>query len=235
MKKIIISLTLLLGAFCALAQTNAPKATVNSVVIDSSGMKYPAMIWQRMIQSGEYWLKPLQPSKQDTPFLLVQFTEEQKNVYYARLPKPAESTFFKTGQVIKPFNIRDINGKKIAAKDWAGKTLVFNYWFIGCPPCRAEIPDLNRLALKYKNDPNVIFVGFALDDTEDIEEFVKKNPFAYKLVANADDEAHKFNINLYPTNLVIDKEGKVRFHYVSYVANGPYWMDKTIKEIASGM
>lgn len=235
MKKFILSLTLLFAMVGAIAQTAAPKPTAASVVIDSSGMKYPAFLWQRMLQTGDYWLKPLDPSKQDTPFLLVEYTVEQKNAYFARLPKPAESTFFKTGQVIKPFKIRDINGKKLEAKDWAGKTLVFNYWFIGCPPCRAEIPELNRLALKYKDDPDVIFVAFALDGASEVEDFVKTNPFAYRLVTNADDYAHLFNIHLYPTNVVIDKEGKVRLHYVSSVANGPYWMDKTIQEIKKGM
>jgi thiol-disulfide isomerase/thioredoxin len=235
MKKLIISLALLLAAFFVQAQTAAPKPTMASVVIDSSGMKYPPFLWQRMVQSGDYWLKPLQPSKQDTPFLLVQYTQEQKEYWWARMPKPAESTNFKTGQVIKPFKIRDINGKKLEAKDWAGKTLVFNYWFIGCPPCRAEIPELNRLALKYKDDPNVVFVAFALDGVTEVEDFVKTNPFAYRLVANADDYAHEYNIHLYPTNVVIDKEGKVRLHYVSYVANGPYWMNKTIQEIKNGL
>lgn len=235
MKKLIISLALLLAAFCVQAQTATPKPTINSVVIDSSGMKYPAFLWQKMLQSGDYWLKPLEPSKQDTPFLLVEYTEEQKNAYFARLPKPAESTNFKTGQVIKPFKIRDINGKKLEAKDWAGKTLVFNYWFIGCPPCRAEIPELNRLALKYKDDPNVVFVAFALDGVSEVEDFVKTNPFAYRLVANAADYAHQFNIHLYPTSVVIDKEGKVRFHYVSFVANGPYWINKNIQEIEKGL
>jgi thiol-disulfide isomerase/thioredoxin len=235
MKRSVIFFCLLLTAFFTHAQTAAPKATVTSVIIDSSGMKYPAMLWQQMVRSGDYWLKAVDASKQDTPFLLVKYTQEQKEYWFARMPKPAESTFFKTGQVIKPFKIKDINGKKIEAKDWAGKTLVFNYWFIGCPPCRAEIPELNRLALKYKEDPNVIFVGFALDGASDIEDFVKTHPFGYRLVGGSADYAHQFDIHLYPTNVVIDKEGKVRLHYVSAPANGGYWIDKTIQEIEKGI
>lgn len=146
------------------------------------------------------------------------------------MPRPAESPFFTTGQVIKPFKFKDINGKKIEPKDWAGKTLVFNFWFINCPPCRAEIPELNRLALKYKDDPDVLFVGFALDDSYDIKQFIKKTPFGYRLISDARGFAKEFKVAAYPTNVVIDKEGKVRLHYVSAPFNGGYWIDKTIQE-----
>jgi thiol-disulfide isomerase/thioredoxin len=234
MKKIILLFILTIASFATYAQT-APKPTLTSVVIDSSGMKYPVMLWKKMIDTHDYWLKPIDPNKQDTPFLLVKYTEEQKNYWAERMPKPAESVFFKTGELIKPFKVKDINGKKIEVKDWAGKTIVFNFWFIGCPPCRDEIPELNRLAIKYKDNPNVIFVGFALDDASDIEDFIKKNPFGYRLVSNAGDYAHKFGINLYPTNVVIDKEGKVRLHYVSAPFNGGHWIDKTIKESEKGI
>ncbi|MCC8426931.1 hypothetical protein [Mucilaginibacter sp. UR6-11] len=142
MKKMILSFTLiLLTAFGMRAQTPPPKATQISVVVDSSGMKYPYMLWRKMVQSGDYWLKPVNAAKDDTPFLLVKYTDEQKAYWFARMPKPAESTFFKTGQVIKPFKIKDIHGKKIEAKDWAGKTLVFNFWFIGCRPAARKYPN----------------------------------------------------------------------------------------------
>jgi thiol-disulfide isomerase/thioredoxin len=237
MKKLLIVFVLLLTAAGASAQISGarPTANINSVVVDSAGMRYAYVVWQRLVQSGEYWLKPVDSKKENTPFIIIKFTDEQKNVYYARLPKPAESTFFTTGQVIKPFKIRDISGKKLEAKDWAGKTLVFNYWFIGCPPCRAEIPELNKLSIKYKDDPNVIFVGFALDDDSDIKDFIKTSPFSYRLVSESQSYANQFKIYLYPTNVVIDKEGKVRLHYVSAPANGPYWIDKTIQESKKGM
>jgi thiol-disulfide isomerase/thioredoxin len=230
MRKLLLSLALLLMVFSVLAQKQMPTPTANSVVIDSSGMKYPAMLWQKMLATNDYWLKPINPANNDTPFLLLKYTEEQKQYWYERMPKPDESPFFKTGEAIKPFKFKDITGKKIEPKDWIGKTLVFNFWFIGCPPCRAEIPELTRIAQKYKNNPNVIFVGFALDEAYDIKEFIKKLPFGYNLVSESQDYAHQFNINMYPTNVVIGKDGKVRLHYVSAPFNGGYWIDKTIQE-----
>jgi len=175
-------------------------------------------------------VRPLNPMQDDTEFLLVKLTEQQKTLLLNRMPKPAESKFFTTGQTLKPFSIKDITGKKVDAKDWAGKTIVINFWFIGCPPCRAEIPELNKLVAKYNNNPNVIFIGIALDDGYPIKDFTKTAPFAYRLVAEGRYYAKLFNINLYPTNVVIDKQGKVRFHSSGYARNTPFWIDKTIQD-----
>jgi thiol-disulfide isomerase/thioredoxin len=103
-----------------------------------------------MTSGGDYWLRAIDPRSPDTEFLLVKYTEQQKSERVARMARPGDSKFFTTGAAIKPFKVRDINGKKIDTKDWAGKTVVLNFWFIGCPPCRAEIPDLNRLALNIR-------------------------------------------------------------------------------------
>ncbi|MFD2148426.1 hypothetical protein [Mucilaginibacter antarcticus] len=95
MKKLLLSLLLLFPVLYAAAQTDAPRATASSVVIDSTGMKYPAMLWQKMLQSNDYWLKPLQPNSKDTPFLLVKYTQQQKDYWSERMPKPEDSPFLK--------------------------------------------------------------------------------------------------------------------------------------------
>lgn len=233
MKKLLLNLLLLLSVSALLAQTPAPRrltVTENSVVKDSSGNVYPMVIWQKLTSTGDYWLRAVNPRDENTEFLLIKRTEQQKAEMISRMARPGDSKFFTTGQTIKPFKIKDLNGNKIEAKDWAGKTVVLNFWFIGCPPCRAEIPDLNKLALKYKDNPNVIFIAVALDQAWEVADFIKKNPLAYHLVGDGRYTAGLFGINLYPTNVVIDKQGKVQLHYSGGYMNGPYWLDKTIQE-----
>jgi thiol-disulfide isomerase/thioredoxin len=240
MKKIITLILLSAIGIAAFAQNTVnvsrPKLDQNSVVKDSSGMIYPYVIWQKMLQSGDYAMKTRfamkdgKPDYNEVEFMIVKQTEQQKMERFAKMGRPADSKFFTTGETIKPFKVHDINGKKVDAKDWAGKTVVLNYWFIGCPPCRAEIPDLNKLALKYKDNPNVIFIAIALDQDYDVSDFIKKNPLAYHVVGDGRDLANMFKIHLYPTNVVIDKQGKVQLHYSGGYQNGPYWLDKTIQE-----
>lgn len=233
MKKYLFAIALFLLVAGTHAQNQTVKRTVslneNTVVKDSSGMIYPYMVWQKMLQSGNFSVKPVNFRDANTEYIIVALTDKQKEERLSRLPKPAESKFFTTGASIRPFKIKDITGKKVEAKDWAGKTVVLNFWFIGCPPCRQEIPELNKIAEKYANNPNVIFIGIALDQEYDISEFIKKSPFNYRLVDDGRYYADIFKINLYPTNVVIDREGKVRFHSSGYAFNTPSWIDKTIQ------
>jgi len=234
MKKQLCALALLLAVFCVNAQSQTVVAKhpldQNSIVQDSSGYRYPYVIWQKLTTSGDYIIRTINPKDENPSYLLVKLSEKEKELRSSRMPKPRESTFFTTGQVLKPFRVKDILGNKVETKDWAGKTVVLNFWFIGCPPCRAEILHLDALAVKYKDDPNVIFIGIALDQDDEVREFIKKSPFGYHLTGDGRYLANKFNINLYPTNVVIDKEGKVKFHSSGYGLNTAYWIEKTIQE-----
>lgn len=68
----------------------------------------------------------------------------------------------------------------------------------------------------YKNNSNVVFASITFDDRKKVDAFLNKHPIKYPIVSNA-GEIHKlFDISLYPTNIVIDKDGK----YYSHVSGG---------------
>ncbi|MDN3581518.1 peroxiredoxin family protein [Mucilaginibacter flavus] len=145
-------------------------------------------------------------------------------------PKPIESEYFKTGQQIRSFSTHDINGNKLSLKELRGKIVVLNFWFIGCPACMDEIPALNEVSAKYKNNPNVVFIAVALDTKSYIKKFLAETPFNYQIIDDGGFYAKTYGIGLYPTNLILDKEGKVAMHWVGDAPSAPYWMTKTIDE-----
>jgi thiol-disulfide isomerase/thioredoxin len=217
------------------AQTNSGKPkrhlTESTIVKDSSGMVYPYVVWKKLVSSGDYRVKAIDPGNDSTGYLIIKLDSAQKDKRMSRLPKPKESIFFTDGEKIASFTARDINGNKIKLKDLEGKVVVLNFWFIGCPPCRKEIPELNEIALNYAGDANVVFIAVALDGKDDIEQFIKTNPFGYHIIDDGRSYANIYGIHLYPTNVILDKEGKVRFHASGYTVNTPYWIKKTIDEL----
>jgi thiol-disulfide isomerase/thioredoxin len=210
--------------------TTTHKLDENSIIRDSSGMQYPYIIWKKMMSTGDYMIKRVGPITDSAIYLITKLTDDEKDLRYNKMPKPAGSPVFTNGDKINSFSANDIDGKKLKLKDLAGKVVVLNFWFIGCPPCRMELPDLNKLALKYANDPNVVFIAIALDQSRDIKEFIKTNPIAYHIIDDGQIYANMYKIHLFPTNVVLNKEGKVIFHSVGYAANTPYWIKKTIEE-----
>jgi thiol-disulfide isomerase/thioredoxin len=220
---------LFLLASASKAQPVAPRLDSTSVVKDSSGMVYPYSIWRKLATSGKYLFRHTSNDEPNT-FLIYQMNQAQREAYLARMPKPRESPNFKTGDDVKLFKARAMDGYKIVPDELAGKTVVVNFWFIGCPPCREEIPELNQVAEQYKNDKDVVFIAIALDKGYDIKQFVKEHPLGYHLIDNGRFFAQKYGVNLYPTNLVIDKHGKVLFHNVGGSNAIGYWLKRSIEE-----
>lgn len=208
----------------------AQKITENSVVKDSSGTVYPAAIWQQLLMKGGHILKAENQNDPKTEFYLVRLSAEEKEARFAKMPAPTESKFFKKGQTLNFGTITDIKGNKIDLKNNGGKITVLNFWFINCPPCKKEIPDLNLLVEKYASD-SIQFVAIALDDKYALEEFLRKMPFDYNIVDDGRYIANRYGVRSYPTHVVIDREGKVYFHTTGLAVNTIYWIEKCIKEL----
>jgi len=233
MLKTLLVISFICGSmFTAVAQAPMPSMPdQNSVVKDADGIVYPYIIWRKLLTSGDYSMRMARKTANDSlTYTLVKRTAAEKDAMYARWPKPAESQYFKIGDAIRPIKDKDIKGVKLDQKSLAGKIIVLNFWFIGCPPCRAEIPELNNLVDSYKDNSDVIFIAIALDEAYEIKDFIKEHPFNYHLVENGRYYAGKYNLNQYPTNIVYDAAGKVVFSSVSNQPSNSYWMKKAINE-----
>ncbi len=210
--------------------TKKLKLTEESIVIDSAGNHLPFVLWKSMITSREYMITP----NADDSWNIHKTTAAEKNhleTLIQTMDKPVPSRSFSNGEAMYKIKTKDINGKTINTKELAGKIVVINYWFVNCPPCRAEIPELNKLVADYKNDSSVVFIGIALDNTDAIKEFLLDIPFDYQLVPDGRELNHSYDVNRYPTNVVIDREGKVYFHTSGFGLNTVYWIKKSIDEI----
>lgn len=213
------------------AQPKKMSLTEKSIVKDSSGMIYPYAIWSKLIQSGNYSLKPVSFNDDNDQFILFELTEKDKEEMIKRTPKPKESTYFVTGSPFGKFKTTDINRNKLNLQEMKGKIVVFNFWFINCPPCKKEIPELNKLVDKYKDRNDVVFIAVALDDKSDLKDFLKTTPFNYTIVDAGRWIAAEIGINTFPTNVVVDQNGIVQFHATGYSLSLPNWIDKTIASL----
>lgn len=169
MKKLLPLIFIFFLPFCLLGQNKVPKVNEESIIIDELGNQYSYTQWRNILMRQEHYLQFRSRENDKDIFVIRKYTEEQKEKRMAAAPKPKSSPSFTEGYAFKYFNMRTLDGQKIKAKDLSGKVLVFNFWFINCPPCRAEIPELNRLVDRYKNDKDVMFLGVALDEKADLE------------------------------------------------------------------
>jgi thiol-disulfide isomerase/thioredoxin len=234
MKKIFLIIIAVIGinAFVAAQTTHTTRRITldkNTVVKDSVGKAMSYTDWNNKLMSGDYNLRRIDPGSDSSAFILYRLTVEEKDKLLQRMDKPAESKFFITGGKMYRFAGTDITGKSIDLDELLGKIVVVNFWFIGCPPCRQEIPELNKIVAAYANDPDVVFVAIALDKKSDIKDFLKTHPYNYHIIPNGGEISGQYNLNLYPTNVVVARDGKVMFHSSGYGINTPYWIKKVIE------
>jgi len=108
------------------------------------------------------------------------------------------------------FETKDIDGAVVRLSDFKGKVVVLNFWYIGCAPCRVEMPGLNTLVDEFRGQ-DVVFLGFALDKAPELKKFLEKNPFRYRIIPDAAEIAKQFGASPYPVHILINKKGEIEF------------------------
>ena len=231
MRYLLFLLMTVLTTLVTEAQSMRLNPNENSVVQDSSGTIFPYLVWHNLMKSGNYKLIPVDPKNVQTTYILAKRSEKEKDEFMNRIARPKESVFFTNGKEISLFKTKDIAGNKIDLKDSKGKIIVLNFWFINCPPCRREIPELNEMVEQFKGNDKVVFMAVALDDKYSIQEFLKTNPFLYSIVDNGRYLTDRYGVKSYPTHLIVDMEGKVYFHTTGLGLNTVHWLKKSINEL----
>ncbi|MDM7890931.1 TlpA family protein disulfide reductase [Curtobacterium caseinilyticum] len=113
------------------------------------------------------------------------------------------------------FTTKDTNGDTVSAKALRGKVVVLNFWYAGCPPCRAEAKYLNQVHDQYADD-DVAFVGVNVRDEEGTAAaFERTFGVDYPTVLDARDGTVQLALsgqiapNAVPATIVLDKQGRV--------------------------
>ncbi|MGI8467252.1 MAG: TlpA family protein disulfide reductase [Pyrinomonadaceae bacterium] len=125
------------------------------------------------------------------------------------------------GKQSSDFTFNLIDESVIAFSGQAGKITVLNFWYVGCKPCMAEIPLLNKIVEKYKDSKDVDFFAVTFIAPEDVngisnlKSFLEKNKFDFQIAVATKSVLDAFKIRAYPQTIVIDKEGKIIFWRLS--------------------
>ncbi|MGN6605264.1 MAG: TlpA family protein disulfide reductase [Ginsengibacter sp.] len=107
------------------------------------------------------------------------------------------------------FSVTASDGKIITADSLKGKVVLINFWASWCPPCRAEMPSLNKLYNDLKNDEHFVFLFINEDENiENARKFISKNNYSIPLYFRLNVPTEIFSGTL-PTTLVLDKQGKI--------------------------
>ncbi len=116
-----------------------------------------------------------------------------------------------SGQKAPDFTLKDINGNPISMSSFKGKVILLNFWATWCPPCRAEIPSMNKLNDILKKKGLVILAVSTDRAVVDVKDFLKKTPVNFTVLVdyNLNVSRSLYKVFMMPTTFLIDKRGVI--------------------------
>lgn len=126
-----------------------------------------------------------------------------------QLSVPAE-TGVSVGKVLVPFALANLEGEKVQVGS-SGKVTVINFWATWCPPCREEMPELNRFSATHRN--TVAFYSVNLQESQGkVKDFMQQNGYTFPVLLDSDGAVGKtFRVAAIPTTLIMDNKGVIVF------------------------
>lgn len=86
------------------------------------------------------------------------------------------------------FKLKDLNGKDVSLSGLKGKRVFLNFWASWCPPCRGEMPDIEKL-YEETNDSDLVITAINLgDDKGTARSFIDKNNYKFKVLLDSDED-----------------------------------------------
>jgi cytochrome c biogenesis protein CcmG/thiol:disulfide interchange protein DsbE len=116
--------------------------------------------------------------------------------------------------------LNDIYGVEHSLSDYEGRVVLVNLWATWCPPCKAEMPNLQNYYVKYRDEGLAVV---AIDDGEpkaDVVSFANEFGLTFPIWLDPTYQAtdHAFKTMNLPSSYVIDRAGKIRLAWVGAIS-----------------
>jgi thiol-disulfide isomerase/thioredoxin/outer membrane protein assembly factor BamD (BamD/ComL family) len=130
------------------------------------------------------------------------------------------------------FSFTTADGEFVTLEELRGKIVVLDFWGTWCPPCVASVPAMRGLHKKYSKDPAFVLIGIdTRDDEETLRAFTAENKMTWRQYRDQDNQVSlSFSIRAFPTYVVIDPEGILRYRGTGATSRQEAALDDAIRK-----
>jgi len=147
-------------------------------------------------------------------------------------PKPALLTPLPGAPLARNFDLPDMDGKRHKLSDYRGRVVIVNFWATWCPPCRKELPSMNRAWSRLQKE-GVMMLAVNVGESEDvIFPFMADYPIDFPVLLDQDGEIiQRWPVRGLPTTFVVDPDGRL----VYQALGGREWDDPRLLGLVRGL
>lgn len=107
--------------------------------------------------------------------------------------------------------LEDLNGQAVALAELRGQVVLVNNWATWCPPCKAEMPELEAYFREHQAEGFSLVAVNAGDPQRDVAQFVEEYRLSFQVWLDPYSKAIRaFQNNSLPSSYVIDRSGSLR-------------------------
>lgn len=154
-------------------------------------------------------------------YWMYKYTSTPSNIVNAPQPTQTDSNWPTQQQSSKnlngfiDFTLKDLNGNNITLSSLRGKKVFLNFWATWCPPCRSEMPDIERIYKKYKDSDVYVLTVNVNEPHSTVKKFIDEYNYSFPVVLDDTGEvSQKYQITGIPTSYFIDSDGNISDKHV---------------------
>jgi peroxiredoxin len=118
-----------------------------------------------------------------------------------------------TGVKAPDFELKTLTGETVKLSQFEGKKVMLNFWATWCPPCQAEIPEMEQFYRDKKDE--IVILAVNIDPQYDVQGFAKEKGATFPILLDEDDSVNKmYQILTIPTTFFIDEKGIIRNKFI---------------------
>ena len=124
----------------------------------------------------------------------------------------------KGGKPAPEFVLPDLQGQVVRLSQLKGKIIMLNVWTTWCPPCRKEMPTMEKLHRRFQNSDFVLLAASQdVDGKSTVLPYLREGGYTFPVVLDVNGEiGRKYGVTGYPETFIIDRRGRIVHHHIGY-------------------
>jgi peroxiredoxin len=143
---------------------------------------------------------------------IVQAMDKKTETPDTTSQKTANNEGLAIGAKAPDFELKTLTGETVILSNLKGKKVMLNFWATWCPPCKAEMPEMEQFSKEANEDILVLAVN--IDPQLDVQGFIDENKITFPILLDAEDKVNEtYQILSIPTTYFIDSKGIIQNKY----------------------